>query len=300
MKSVNLKTSLELVDRDFSALITQCRNIDKSTIQNESELTQLDSQITHWQHDVEKVINRHFDDPEGSMLNGFNNAVEDFFDVYYVGMKEDFEDRIREYKRPLHYQENYLKLTLTLLPVLDQVTGNESLIDINQPNIEDIFYLALSKLLDLKDGSYYPLGVILEGNGVTLRRETELWEIAQELNKLGYIKIGQAEDVQITVKGELQLAKWERARKRTQKKKYNNSVDDVIKELKILGLGQEILFEELEELKSFSVNMSKKNWRQMVKGKLVDLTLSKVISSDTAKFIFDKILPGDSITKLLN
>ena len=52
------------------------------------------------------------------------------------------------------------------------------------------------------------------------------------------------------------------------------------------GFGQEILFNELQELKDLYPKLNKKNWGQILKGKLVDLGISQIINQEMAEMIF--------------
>ncbi|WP_266204304.1 hypothetical protein [Pontibacter kalidii] len=76
-----------------------------------------------------------------------------------------------------------------------------------------------------------------------------------------------------------------------------NKIDVIIKELKKANVGNEILFDELIELKDLSKSLKKKNWTEVAKGKLIDLALNKVIEKDTLDYII-KNLTGDNINLL--
>lgn len=69
-------------------------------------------------------------------------------------------------------------------------------------------------------------------------------------------------------------------------KEINNKIDEIILTLKNQNYGQEILFDELQELKELYPKISKKNWGQLLKGKLLDLALDQIINTETAKDIF--------------
>lgn len=69
--------------------------------------------------------------------------------------------------------------------------------------------------------------------------------------------------------------------------KLNNIVD----ELKKLGYGQEIIFNEIDELKQ-NFNLGKKNWFQLVRSKFVDLTVSKVVEETVIKEIYSQLSEG--------
>ncbi|CAG2533975.1 hypothetical protein MAR621_03664 [Maribacter dokdonensis] len=48
------------------------------------------------------------------------------------------------------------------------------------------------------------------------------------------------------------------------------------------GFGQEIIFNEIEELKQLTKKLNKKNWGEVIKGKFVDLALGGVITKEAA------------------
>ncbi len=88
--------------------------------------------------------------------------------------------------------------------------------------------------------------------------------------------------------------------------KYNkNEMDEKIDKLAegILRneMGAEIIFDELQELKELVSVLNKKNWEQVLKGKLFDLAANKGVGLGlaTAKHIFTD-LTGKSIDKLLS
>lgn len=73
-----------------------------------------------------------------------------------------------------------------------------------------------------------------------------------------------------------------------EKNLMNKKIDLVLSKVHELHLGQEVIFNEIEELKSL-MSLGKKNWKQVLKGKLVDLGLSKVIDTDTLEWIYNML-----------
>lgn len=63
---------------------------------------------------------------------------------------------------------------------------------------------------------------------------------------------------------------------------------------KKLGVGQEVVFNEVHDLKKLIKKLNKKNWSETIKGKFIDLAINNVISFDTAKDIIETIT-GDKI-----
>lgn len=69
----------------------------------------------------------------------------------------------------------------------------------------------------------------------------------------------------------------------------NAKVDSIVTELRKLGLGQEIIYNEIEELKDLYIKLNKKHWTQTLKGKLVDIGLSQVLDKDVLKEIYQQL-----------
>jgi len=72
-------------------------------------------------------------------------------------------------------------------------------------------------------------------------------------------------------------------------------LNEIADKLTELGFGQQIIFNELDELKAH-FNLGKKNWFQLVKGKLVDLTVNKVLKETVIKDIYEGLSDGFETT----
>ncbi|HMK25250.1 MAG TPA: hypothetical protein VK483_04405 [Chitinophagaceae bacterium] len=74
----------------------------------------------------------------------------------------------------------------------------------------------------------------------------------------------------------------------------NNRIDQLLKDLESLKVGQEIIWtdmmEEISELKNLYF-LSKKNWRQLLTGKLSEMVIGGVISETVSKKIAEYINP---------
>lgn len=68
-------------------------------------------------------------------------------------------------------------------------------------------------------------------------------------------------------------------------------LNDIEEQLKKLGFGQEVIFNEIDELKQ-NFNLGKKNWFQLVRSKFVDLTVSKVVEETVIKEIYSQLSKG--------
>jgi len=68
-------------------------------------------------------------------------------------------------------------------------------------------------------------------------------------------------------------------------------LNEIIDRLNKQGLGQEILFEEIESLKNH-FNLGKKTWFQLLKGKMFDVTIEKGIELTIVAGIYEQLSEG--------
>ncbi len=66
-----------------------------------------------------------------------------------------------------------------------------------------------------------------------------------------------------------------------------------------LGYGQEIILNEIQELKDLLPNLKKKNWSEILRGKFGDLIFNKLVSVETVSIIYEMIT-GDKLNILNN
>jgi hypothetical protein len=218
----------------------------------------------------------------------------------FSGQQENTQINLREIKQDLKNDVLYLEYNRKILKVSDLITKPNKA-DLSQREnytTEDILELILEKLYELYDDNVYAILPILEGNGIKLKRRREEFEYVRLLEDNGYVQsnnIGKQADAQLTVNGKLYI---EDKRKRIEPD-YNSISDDkesiylkfeeISKKLQELGFGQEIIFNELDEMRELYPTLNKKNWGQLVKGKIVDLGLSQVINVDVMKMIYEHI-----------
>lgn len=79
----------------------------------------------------------------------------------------------------------------------------------------------------------------------------------------------------------------------------HNKLNDILDKLEKQGFGQQIIFEEIEDLKNH-FNLGKKNWFQLLKGKVVDLTLKKVLNKTIVQEIYNQLSEGfEQVVKMI-
>ena len=71
----------------------------------------------------------------------------------------------------------------------------------------------------------------------------------------------------------------------------HNKLNDILEKLEKQGFGQQIIFDEIEDLKNH-FNLGKKNWFQLLKGKVVDLTLKKILDKTIVQEIYNNLSEG--------
>lgn len=125
----------------------------------------------------------------------------------------------------------------------------------------------LEKLRLVFNDKYYSISKIFELNSIEYR-SGEPSEIAKILEKKGYVLIkdryGDIDEVKISVKGATYIERKLKVKKQFKiDKDINKKLDDIIDRLQKLGYGQEIIFNEIEELRELTNKISKKSWRQL-------------------------------------
>ncbi len=250
-----------------------------------------------WRESVIDFLNKSF---------GKNNEYSQEF-KYSNKNKFQFQDKknsnqinLRELKQDLRNDIRYINYNKNILSVSDLIT-NPSQVDLQlreNYTSEDILELILEKLYELYDDNTYAILPILEGNGIVLKKQREEFDYVKILEDSGYVQsnnISRRADAQLTIHGKLYIEE----KRKTIRPNYESISDnketieqkfsELFKKLEELGFGQQIIFDELNELRDLYSLLNKKNWGELLKGKVVDLALSKIINTDVMKLIFEHI-----------
>jgi hypothetical protein len=84
-----------------------------------------------------------------------------------------------------------------------------------------------------------------------------------------------------------------------QESELHNKLNNILEKLEEQGFGQQIIFEEIEDLKNH-FTLGKKNWFQLLKGKVVDLTIKKVLDKTIVQEIYNQLSEGfEQATKMI-
>ena len=280
----NLKISYDKLIENLTDFETQAATIlDKEEI----GIDEIKTFFDNWDNKVIDFLSESINPEIEILIDQFKYCENDF-------MSLEFDESILGKQRNLGYKLQQLKLIKGYLSVIDSLSSTETF-EIN--TIQDKISYVLKKLHKLNDDNFYSIRRILELNSIEFR-DNETLEIAKNLESRGYVtkkeKYGSDDKVRITVKGALFIERKKKTKKSNKKNEQQLDLllNEVIEKLEKLGFGQEILYEELEELRSQINNLNKKNWIQLLKGKLMDLALSQVINKEVASFIFESLTNG--------
>jgi predicted transcriptional regulator len=204
-------------------------------------------------------------------------------------------DKLPEIKKEIERLERFrksLKLLIGYLSITETLFDGNNVVQIE--TISDKNDFILSKLNILFGDDMYSIYRILEFNNIKYR-DKESREIAEDLYRRGYVilkdRYGDSDKVKISVKGASFIErKHKRNKNNKTKSELDKKIDNIIEHLTKLGHGQEIIFNEIDELRELQYNLPKKTWAQLLKGKLIDLALSKVISAETASSVYEYLV----------
>lgn len=275
--------------------------------------------ISIWHTKIQNVFESSFEPSNNEFSSEIKNAFREEKNTYNIPQsqynrnfnfpknkeQENRENNI-ELKKKLENLLKYLSFYLKFLSASDSIIYPE-LIELNNRDnysTEDVLNLILEKLYILYDTNYISINSILNANGIKLSRYGEERELTKVLENRGLINVMSARDIsaQLTIQGKMYVEEKQKSSKSNYEKiddnqlEFEKTIDEILLRLEKLGYGQQIIFEEIEELKELHSKLNKKNFGQVLKGKLVDLALSKAIENDTISYIYNKIT--DEVLKL--
>jgi DNA-binding ferritin-like protein len=218
-----------------------------------------------------------------------DKSYSSIFDYDFSSYGFDEEPAIKKEINRLDKFKQSFRLTIGYLSMTNTLLNPDNLVLIE--SISDKSDFILSKLNSVFGNEEYSIEHILHLNNIKFR-DNETREIAEELSKRGYLilkdKYGHSDTVKISVKGAKYIErKLTHKNVAKQKSELDKKIDTIIEHLIKLGYGQEVIFNEIGELRELQHKLSKKSWAQLLKGKLVDLALDKLLSVEAAKSVYE-------------
>ncbi|WP_100613084.1 hypothetical protein [Confluentibacter lentus] len=237
--------------------------------------------------------------------------LEDVFELdFYKFNKSVFDDfpflSEKKSKEQIEQEEiNKLKSKISkIIDYLSLIEFHNTYDGILITTINEKKEFILKKLNLVFNDNYYSLSKILDLNHIE-NRQGETRELAEDLAKRGYLIMfsqynNNGDDyVKLSVKGASYIErKTSKKIKNNSQKEIDDKIEKITEMLIKLGYGQEIIFNEMEEIRNLHSKLNKKNWSELVKGKLIDLGLSQVINKETISKIFETLI--DQKFQLLN
>lgn len=241
-------------------------------------------------NDTVTLISEHIKPESDKILAMLSVSQITILDRYYSSSYA--YDRKPEFKKVITRVDCFQS---SLKSTIDYLSTIDSLVDPNYESkietISDKNDFILSKLNKLFGDCQYSISTLLELNDIK-QRDREGREIAEDLSRRGYVilneRYGDLDRVKISIKGASYIERKERQKsKNSTPTQLDQKIDNIIEHLTKLGLGQEIIFNEIGELKDLQHKLSKKTWSQLLKGKLIDLAFDKLIDIETVTSIYE-------------
>lgn len=267
----------------------------------QQDLTEFKGRIKAWSEKVSVYLQNAFDPAANELSNSFRYSGSNSFSI--SGARSTIEmilkdeiSNIKERIGNLRYQKRFIAISDAIIdPQKVEREGR------GKWSTEQIAELLMTKLYSLYDNNYHPIKEILVHNGIVLARYGEEKEIGSLLERNGFVVLMKGRDTtaRLTLDGKMAVESIRNPHKEnyeeitSNKAEVDSRIDEIIAELSKQGLGQEILFDELQEIKEMYTKLNKKNWGQLIKGKLLDLAIGKIVENDTIKYIYEKITHHD-------
>lgn len=276
----------------FEILEKYVKNIEVLLESENAILTEFIEKSNSLIQKVETHINQYIFPSPDIILDLLDKGYNSIFDNKY---SQYSFNKVNEVKKEIERLDRFrksLKLLIGYLSITETLFDGNNLVQIE--TISDKNDFILSKLNILFGDEMYSIYRILEFNNIKYR-DKESREIAEDLFRRGYVilkdRYGDSDKVKISVKGASYIErKHKRNKNNKTKSELDKKIDNIIEHLTKLGHGQEIIFNEIDELRDLQYNLPKKTWAQLLKGKLIDLALSKVISAETASSVYEYLV----------
>lgn len=267
----------------------------------EAEFEKLKAEKHSWENSVITYVKKSFE-PENKNFSYEFKAKRGFTTGFKLGVDQKIKNTIEALKDEINSLDYYLKMLL----ISDAIIRSDEIDLSERQNLdtEGILDLILAKLYDLyKDGRYHSINWILEGNGIELNGRGEDWDYGRMLENRGFIECmnGRNVNAKLTLEGKYMIEQARKA-KLTDYSKISSSdeelkalIKEVLTKIEGLGFGQQIIFDEFDELRNDIPNLNKKSFGQLLKSKLYDLVAAKAFDKTVASEIFkeftNQILP---------
>ncbi|SFA58436.1 hypothetical protein SAMN04488511_11950 [Pedobacter suwonensis] len=267
-------------------------------IKTEAELELVETNYLEWNTKTKEFLKSSFEGEFNRYQIEFHNSAAG--DYSFSG-QNNLRGQFEKITGRLGSQLSYLRQMLKVLSVCDVIIApNEiSLEERSSYTTNQKLNFILNVLYDLYDDSYYSIEELFVGNGIPMKRYDQAREIINVLKDHGYVEVlgGIGTDLmaQITATGALAIEQTRTSipqdyeTMRYTPEQLNAKIDQLIEMLNRQGVGQEVLFDEMQDMKQLYVKLNKKDFGQIVKGKLIDLVIGKMVENDTISYVYESL-----------
>lgn len=298
INSMQLTKNWSQFQSELHDLIENANQILTLSTISENELLNFKKEFFTWDNSVKDWLKHSFVE-SNSYLNEFRESGTNIYNIpgHNINLPQEFkiiEGKIKSKIEYLLYNER-------IWSVCDKMVCPEEIDLTERANfkIKQKKELLLKKLYTIHDDHYYPVKELLDGNGIKSKSQTEADDIVRLLKEEGLVDsqgyLGGSVNAKLTIEG----ISWVEDMEEIHKENYNDiqfdfqemskKLDDIVENLNKANIGNEILFDELQELKELYKTLNKKNWGQLLKGKLLDAVLSKVVDLATVSTIYEHL-----------
>lgn len=306
MNNYWLKVPFNDLSEKVKEQIAKGKQLEPVSIASEEELETARIKKREWVKETVDVLNACFVEPNNAMITEFRNSASNATGFHISGTKTTLKQEIDKVKNSLSFYINGLNSFLDDARLSDIMVDPE-IVNIDERKrwtIEDKQVFILKKLSKGKKGAFYHIQPLMESNGLEVEYDHEVIELLEDMQNMGMVEQHGGLGViaaKITVQGLKFIEKMDSKSSagndndKPSKQEYETmaaKIDEVIEHLKKAGVEREILFEEMQELKELYLKLNKKNWKQIVLGKVADLALSKLIEKETFTFVYEQLTGG--------
>ena len=257
--------------------------------------------LEDWKNQVRECLKVGMVPTPSSIIERFNRNYQTQFEDIFGLAREDRKERD-------HYFENIIDSRLRAVEIVENYLFIAN--QLNQTELKEVKtvqdkldYILQTLYFVYHRDFYFSIETLLDLNAVPFRHD-EPGELGEDLIKKKYVSVHERDSynknarIKLTVKGASYVERKSKSNNKQKTKKWeteiNQKVDIVLEKLQTLGYGQEVIFNEIEELKTYSGKLPKKSWVQLLKGKVIDLAVDQVINKETASYILETLSEGAS------
>jgi len=196
----------DLFSKQIDDFIEEAKTIyeKENSIKDELGLNSIKEEIKQWNEKCFEFLNKAFDIERNEFAEGFYYAKEVRYNFgnqqkqFAQLKKETFED-FKSKQKTLTYYKRILSISDAIINPQIDLAGRISF------TTDEILELILEKLYELYDDYYHSIGMILEGNGISLKRHGEERELAKMLEERGLVRLVHTKTVtaQLTTEGRM-------------------------------------------------------------------------------------------------